>query len=160
MKNVSAALTVVVASLICAPTGWADPTLDAGPVQEPSPVRDACAQFGQALSLAAETYDEFAYATAGDGNVVDYADQKVWRTNVIGRTGLRESAYAVLSASRTPGLPPEVSSPMRSWSLHATKLLVIMGVRGGGDALNAAAEDLNADARAGQMACAQHGGLA
>lgn len=49
---------------------------------------------------------------------------------------------------------------MREWSLRATKLLVIMGVRGGGDALNAAADDLNVDAREAQMACALHGGQA
>lgn len=160
MKSVSAALLVVSASLLTPATGWADPAVDAVPTEQSSAVRDACAQFGQALNLAAESYDEFAYATAGGGDAVNYTDQKVWRSNVIGRTALRETAYAVLNASRTPGLPPDVSQPMRTWSLHATKLLVIMGVRGGGDALNAAADQLNTDAREGQMACARHGGLA
>lgn len=160
MKTVSAALLVVSAALLTPSTGWADPAVDAVPAEQSGPVRDACTQFGQALNLAAESYDEFAYATAGGGDVVNYTDQKVRRYNVIGRTALRETAYAVLAASRTPGLPPEVSQPMRTWSLHATKLLVIMGVRGGGDALNAAADQLNTDAREGQMACARHGGLA
>lgn len=160
MKIINAALFAAVAALLSASVGWADPAGDGVPAEQPSPARDACAQFGQALNLAAESYDEFAYATAGGGNAVNYTDQQVWRTNVIGRTALREAAYAVLSASRTPGLPPEVSRPMRTWSLDATKLLVIMGVRGGGDALNAAADQLNTDAREGQMACALHGGLA
>ena len=53
----------------------------------------------------------------------------------------------------TPGLPPEVADPMRSWSLHATKLLLVMGLHGGGDTLNSAAE-LNAHGHDGQMACA------
>jgi hypothetical protein len=60
----------------------------------------------------------------------------------------------VFSASRTLGLPSEVADPMRAWSLQATKLMVIMGMRGGGDSLNAAANQLNADARDTEIACA------
>jgi hypothetical protein len=47
-----------------------------------------------------------------------------------------------------------VADPMRAWSLQATKLMVIMGMRGGGDSLNAAANQLNADARDTEIACA------
>ncbi len=165
MKTIGAA-ALIIAAAVFSPTlfspavGHAEPAVDAAPPAQDGPVRTACSTFGEALNLAAESYDEFAYATAGSGNTVDYADQQVRRTNVIGRTALREAAYAVLGASRTPGLPPEVSRPMREWSLRATKLLVIMGVRGGGDALNAAADDLNVDAREAQMACALHGGQA
>jgi len=119
-----------------------------------SPMSEACTRFTAALNLAAVNYDEFAYATAGTGNSVDYRDPNVWQSNVIGRTALREAAREALDASRTPGTPPEISGPMRSWSLGATKLLVIMGLRGGGDTLNTAATALNADAQSTQMACA------
>ena len=114
----------------------------------------ACKRFTAALNLAASNYEEFAYATAGNGNSVNYRDPNVWQSNVIGRTALREAAREALDASRTPGVPPEISDPMRSWSLGATKLLLIMGMRGGGDSLNAAANDLNVDAQNTQMACA------
>lgn len=123
-------------------------------------VATACKQFGAALNLAASNYEDFAYATAGNGNYVDYQDPTVWRSNVIGRTALREAAAAALSASRVPGLPPEVSDPMQSWSVHATKLLLVMGLHGGGDSLNSSASQLNVDAQAGQMACARNGGHA
>ena len=119
-----------------------------------APMSEACTRFTAALNLAALNYEEFAYATAGAGNSVDYRDPNVWQSNVIGRTALREAAREALDASRTPGTPPEISGPMRSWSLGATKLLVIMGLRGGGDSLNAAATALNADAQSTQMACA------
>ena len=121
-----------------------------------NPVSDACNQFSAALNVAAANYEEFAYATAGGGDFVDYQNPDVERYNVIGRTALREAAAASLGASRLPGLPPEVSDPMRDWSLHATKLLLIMGVRGGGDSLNNAANQLNADAERAQMAGASN----
>ena len=127
---------------------------DVPPVVEDAPMSEACTRFTAALNLAAVNYDEFAYATAGTGNSVDYRDPNVWQSNVIGRTALREAAREALDASRTPGTPPEISGPMRSWSLGATKLLVIMGLRGGGDTLNTAATALNADAQSTQMACA------
>jgi hypothetical protein len=118
------------------------------------PMSEACTRFTAALNLAAVNYEEFAYATAGTGDSVNYRDPNVWQSNVIGRTALREAAREALDASRTPGTPPEISGPMRSWSLGATKLLVIMGLRGGGDTLNTAATALNADAQSTQMACA------
>ncbi len=114
----------------------------------------ACKQFNAAINVAAVNYEDFAYATAGGGNVVNYDDPTVERSNVIGRTALRAAAVTAMDASRTPGLPPEVADPMRSWSLHATKLLLVMGLRGGGDQLNASATQLNTDASDTQMACA------
>lgn len=119
-----------------------------------APTAEACTRFTAALNLAAVNYEEFAYATAGTGDSVNYRDPNVWQSNVIGRTALREAAREALDASRAPGTPPEIASPMRSWSLGATKLLMIMGLRGGGDALNAAATDLNKNAQSTQMACA------
>ena len=119
------------------------------------PVVDACKLFDTALSVAAANYEDFAYATAGNGNDVNYQNPEVLRTNVIGRTALRQSAAAALSASRTPGLPPAVSDPMRSWSLRATKLLLVMGLRGGGDSLNNTVTDMNTDGDNAQLACAQ-----
>lgn len=126
--------------------------VNAGPSS--NPVADACRLFNAALNVAAANYEDFAYATAGNGNYVNYQDKNVLRTNVIGRTALRQSAAAALSASRTPGLPPEVSDPMQTWSLHATKLLLVMGLRGGGDSLNSSVAELNTDANNAQMACA------
>lgn len=132
------------------------PVPDAGLalVETGAPMSEACTRFTGALNLAAVNYEEFAYATAGTGDSVNYRDPNVWQSNVIGRTALREAAREALDASRTPGTAPEIASPMRSWSLGATKLLMIMGLRGGGDALNAAATDLNTDAQNTQMACA------
>jgi hypothetical protein len=120
-------------------------------------VSTACRQFDAVLDLAASNYEDFAYATAGSGNAVNYQDPNVWQSNVIGRTALREAARTALDAAATPGLPADVAGPMRTWSLHATKLLVIMGLRGGGDSLNSAAADLNTDAHNAQMACALNG---
>lgn len=149
------------AAVLCGcPTAGADQTGDVTPTGSDTAVSTACDRFDAALTHAARYYDEFAYATAGTGDAVNYADPGVWRSNVIGRTALREAAYSALSTSRTPGLPREVADPMRAWSLQATKLLVIMGVRGGGDSLNAAANQLNADAQGTQMACALHAGQA
>ena len=124
--------------------------------QTGNPVAQACKQFDQAISIAALNYEDFAYATAGTGNHVDYSDPEVKRSNALGRTALRGAAAAALDASRMPGLPPEVSDPMQSWSVHAAKLLFIMGLRRGGDALNEAATQLNADAHNAQMGCAMN----
>lgn len=122
------------------------------------PVVDACTLFAAALNVAAANYGEFAYATAGTGNYVNYQDPNVAYTNVVGRTALRQSAAAALNAARTVGIPPEVSDPMQSWSLHATKLLVVMGLRGGGDRLNESATELNSIADQALNACALRGG--
>jgi hypothetical protein len=117
----------------------------------------ACKQFSAAMNYAAANYEDFAYATAGSGNVVNYGDPSVQDSGVVGRTALRQAAAAAMSASTTPGLAPEIAAPMQSWSLNAAKLLVIMGVRGGGDMLNSAANDLNTDAHNTQLACAAAG---
>ena len=166
------AAPVLACAVLCAPVGSAEPedplpdpeTIAAGGAPAPGrvpaaapiggPVDEACALFAAALNVAAANYEEFAYASAGNGNYVDYRDPDVAYTNVVGRTALRQSATAALSASRTPGLPPEVSDPMRSWSLRAAKLMTIMGLRRGGDSLNDTANDLNADAEQALMACA------
>ena len=76
------------------------------------------------------------------------------------RTALRQAAGSAMEASNTPGLDPSISSPMRSWSLHATKLVLIMGLRGGGNSLNNTANDMNTDAHDAQMACAANGAQA
>ena len=122
-----------------------------------SPVSTACKQFTAAINLAAANYEDFAYATAGNGNVVNYDDPNVERTNLIGRTALRQAAALALDAAGTPGVPPEISGPMQSWSLHATKLVLIMGLRGGGDSLNNAANQLNTDSNNANLACATSG---
>ena len=147
-------------SLFGPPGANAQPLPDETPPPTANAVTDACARFGDALRLAASNYDEFAYATAGEGDIIDYSDQNVWRTNIIGRTALREAAHSALLASRTPGLAPEVSDAMRAWSLHAAKLVVVMGLRGGGDFLNETATELNTDAHNAHMACARNGGQA
>ena len=137
---------------------WTDavpPVIDAD-----GAVSDACGKFGAALNLAASKYEEFAYSIAGNGNNVNYQDPIVIEANSIGRTALRAAAATALDASRTPGLPPQVSDPMQSWSMRATKLLVMMGLRAGGDSLDATANDLNGDAQNVLMACALNGGRA
>ena len=136
---------------------------DAGPPPDPGnydAVVTACKQFGAALDFAASNYEDFAYNTAGGGNNVNYQDPTVANSNVIGRTALRESASTALDAANTPGLPGDIADPMRSWSFRAAKLLIIMGIRGGGDSLNQTASDMNTDAKNAQMACALNGGRA
>ncbi len=46
---------------------------------------------------------------------------------------------------------------MRSWSLRATKLVLLMGLHGGGNSLNTTATYMNSDARDVQFACAAAG---
>jgi hypothetical protein len=120
-------------------------------------VSDACRLFNASVNLAAANYEDFAYATAGNGNFVDYQDPTVGRTNVVGRTALRQAAAGALGASATDGLPPEVADPMRTWSLHATKLLLVMGLRGSGDSLNSNVAQLNTEGHEALMACAANG---
>jgi hypothetical protein len=117
-------------------------------------VATACKQFSMALDVASSNYEDFAYASAGDGNFVDYQDPNVARTGLIARTALRESAAVALKSAQTPGLPPDISDPMRSWSLRATKLSFILSLRGGGDSMNSTVTDLNTDGQDAQMACA------
>jgi len=174
-RTLSAPLMAFGLALTVAPVASADPT-DAStespapvadqapanvaapaPVDPGSAIPDACKVFGAAMNYAATNYEDFAYATAGNGNFVNYQDPSVSDSNVIGRTALKEAAGAAWDASTTPGLPPDVSTPMQAWSLHATKLVLIMGLRGGGDSLNSAANDLNTDAHNAQMACALNG---
>lgn len=155
-------VAVGIGILACAPVSAADPgdpAADTQPVSAETDaaateIADACKLFNAALNVAAANYEDFAYATAGNGDYVDYGDPNVSRTNVVGRTALRQAAAAALSASRTPGLPPEAADPMRSWSLHATKLVLVMGLHGGGDSLNNSVAALNTEGGEAQMACA------
>lgn len=123
----------------------------------PAPSEIACKSFSQALNFAAANYEDFAYDSAGTGNAINYADPNVQNSNVTGRTALRQAAGTAMDAANTPGLQPDISAPMRSWSLRATKLLLVMGLRGGGDRLNTTATNMNEDARAVQMTCAAAG---
>jgi hypothetical protein len=117
----------------------------------------ACADFGRALDLAAANYSNFANALAIGEVDPNYADPIVRTSNVTGRTALRLAAADALSASLTPGLPPEVAAPMRSWSYSSTKLVVLMGMRANVDQINNSATELNEDAYSARMACAQAG---
>jgi hypothetical protein len=118
---------------------------------------DACKQFGVAMNYAATNYEDFAYATAGGGNVVNYGDPNVDYSNAAGRAALKEAASVAFSAAGTPGLQPEIAGPMQAWAMNAAKLVLMMGVHAGGDSLNGAATDLNNDSRKVQMACAAAG---
>jgi hypothetical protein len=135
-----------------APTAFTPESPDAD-----SAALDACKQFGAAMNYAAANYEDFAYATAGNGNAVNYGDPSIDNSNVVGRTALREASSVAMSAAGTPGLSPDIAGPMQSWSMNAMKLIVMMGVHAGGDALNGAATDLNTDSRKVQMACAAAG---
>ncbi len=163
-RKTAVALLAVGAVLAAAPTAAAEPDVAPAAVgpepaapAEDSPSSIACKQFSAALSYAASNYEDFAYASAGGGNYVDYANPEVRNSNVVGRTALREAASTAWGASTTPGLSGDISAPMQSWSLRATKLLLVMGVHGGGNTLNDTANALNADAHNTQMACALAG---
>lgn len=118
------------------------------------PTKDACDLFNKAVNYASINYEDFADYSAGSGNSVNYEDPTVDNANVAGRTALRQAAAAALNASGIPGAAPEVTTPMRSWSLSAAKLVLVMGVRGGGNTLNSTATDLNKQAHEAQLACA------
>ncbi len=122
-----------------------------------TPAAAACRRFGTALRVSSVYYNDFAYAIAGNGAFVDYQDPKVRTGNVDGRTALRQAAGEARGAASTPGVPPEIADPMRSWSWQAMKLVLTMGLRGDGDTLNNAAADLNELAESTQLACASGG---
>ncbi|WP_018600093.1 hypothetical protein [Mycobacterium sp. 155] len=117
----------------------------------------ACKSFSGAMNFAASNYEDFAYDSAGNGNTVNWSDPNVQSSNFTGRTALRMAAGTAMNAADTPGLDPAISEPMRSWSMRATKLLIIMGLHAGGERLNNTATDMNTDARNVQMVCAAAG---
>ena len=121
-----------------------------------SPAAVACSQFAAALDGSSIHYGYFADAIDGTEHP-DYSDPFVSDSNSVGRTALRQAAALALSAAGTPGLASDIADPMRAWSLDATKLLVKMGLRGGGETLNVTAAELNQDAGTAQMACAKAG---
>lgn len=142
------------------PADPADPQFDAFPPTG-DPVKDACDQFFEAGNLAASTYEEFADASEGSSNDLNYADPEVERTSLISRAALRSAAAAALDAAGIAGVPPEVSDPMRSWSLHATKLIFVIGLHGGRETMNNAVNQVNVDYGNAKQACAMtmaHGG--
>ncbi len=113
----------------------------------------ACAQFAQVLDGSATYYGDFADSYEGS----TYSDPAVATSNVTGRTALREAAGLSMSAANTAGLNPAIATPMRTWSLGATKLLVKMGLRIGGESLNSTATEMNNQAARVQEACAAAG---
>jgi hypothetical protein len=113
----------------------------------------ACGTFAQVLDGSASYYGEFADSFEGS----DYSDPAVNSSNSVGRTALRQSAGVAMDAANTPGLQPEISDPMRVWSLGATKLLLKMGLRISGDSLNSTATEMNNQAEKAQLACAAAG---
>jgi hypothetical protein len=146
------------------PTAWADDdAADPGPVQVAvapvqsddagAPAVAACSAFGQVLDGASNYYGSFADSFEGS----DYSDPAVQSSNEVGRTALRQAAGTAMDASNVPGLQPEIASPMRSWSLGATALLVKMGLRIPGDSLNNTATSMNNNAEQVQEACAAAG---
>jgi hypothetical protein len=147
-RTLAASLVVMLVGLSSATAVSADPA---------DPATAACRQFATVLQISSVNYNDFAYSIAGNGAHVDYQDPAVRSDNVDGRTALRQAAGAAMSAAGTPGLPPAIASPMRSWSWHAAKLAVAMGLRADGDTLNNAATELNREAEGTQMACADAG---
>jgi hypothetical protein len=135
-----------------------------GPVSAPAPDTGnadpaavaACQQFAAALDGASAYYGDFADSIEGTENP-DYWDPSISVPNVTGRTALRQAAAAALDAAGTPGLSPDIADPMRLWSWDATKLLVKMGVHGGGQSLSDTATEMNTDASNAQMGCAHAG---
>ena len=123
-RTLATSLIAFGVGLAVVPTASADPT-DTDQTPAPSPIlgapaptrftatttdetpaaSDACKQFSAAMNYAATNYEDFAYATAGQGDLVNYGDPTVSDSNVVGRTALREAASVASSASGTPGLP-------------------------------------------------------
>ncbi|MGO4443858.1 hypothetical protein AB4Z42_10940 [Mycobacterium sp. 2YAF39] len=138
-----------------------DPQLP-GPVQvAPAPTSDnadpaavaACSQFAKVLEGSSSYYGDFQDSFEG----TNYADPAVSSSNELGRTALRESAALAMNAATTPGLGPDISQPMRVWSLGATKLLVRMGLHMSADSMNSTVTEMNNQATRAQEACASAG---
>lgn len=127
------------------------------PVHGGDPAAMACGQFAQALDYAATNYSDFADSVAFGDTRLDFGDPTVQSNNRVGRTALRQAAGATLEAAGTPGLNPAIADPMRSWSLHATKLLLLMGIRSDSARIDNAVVQVNDDTYNVQMACAQAG---
>ena len=123
----------------------------AGDVGDPAAA--ACSQFAAALDHASTNYSDFADSLA-DPSLGPEWNQS---TNETGRTALRQAAAAAMTASTTPGLQADIAIPMQSWSVNATKLMILVGVRAPIDPVNGKATDLNKDAENVQMACAAAG---
>ena len=117
------------------------------------PAVTACGYFAEVLDGSSNYYGDFADSFEGS----NYSDPAVESSNVTGRTALRQAAATAMDAANTPGLAPDISDPMRTWSLAATKLLVKMGLRIPGDSLNTTATEMNNDALKVQEACAAAG---
>lgn len=157
--------------LVMAPVAAAEPDdasapapVEPGPIQvaeqnaddaDPAAVA-ACSQFADALDATSVYYGEFADSLESyqDPN---FSDPEIRSSNTVGRTALRQAAGVSLSAANTPGLPPDIASPMRSWSVGATKLLIKMGLRGSGETLDTTANEMNEHAVSVQQACAAAG---
>ena len=163
-RGVVAAAFALGAALVFTPVALADPSDPSvpGPVQvDMVPMGDnvtpaavaACAAFAEALDGTSIYYGDFADSFEGS----TYADPAVGSSNAVGRTALRQGAGVALEAANTPGLQPEIASPMRSWSMSATAMLVKMGLRIPGDSLNNTANDMNNKANEVQVACAAAG---
>jgi hypothetical protein len=88
----------------------------------------ACGTFAQVLDGSSQYYGDFADSFEGS----DYNDPTVDSSNELGRTALRESAATAMDAANTLRLQPDISDPMRVWSLGATAA-VKMGLRIPGD---------------------------
>jgi hypothetical protein len=149
--NVAAGLTACGIGVAAALTGAAVAAA------EPAPSADAvaaCTQFATALDMASLSYQSFANGLAlGDR----HGDPELNASNTSGRTGLRHAVGTALAASRTPGLTAEIATPMRAWSLGATKLVLLMGLRADVDRFNTVATELNEHTEAAQSACAAAG---
>ncbi|ORA60281.1 hypothetical protein [Mycobacteroides franklinii] len=115
----------------------------------------ACSKMSNAMAYAATNYSDFANEmSVAQG---DYSNAIAANTNVVGRTAVREAAEVANDAANTPGLAPELATPMHAWSGDAYKLVVLMGLRIGQDSVNGKAGDLNKDANDVQVACAAAG---
>jgi hypothetical protein len=161
-RTFAASLLAFGVGFMAIPTALADDAAQPGPVQvfaaptsddaQPAAV-SACSTFGQVLDGSSTYYGDLADSLEGSG----YSDPAVDSSNEVGRTALRQAAGVAMDAANTPGLQPEISDPMRMWSLGATKLLVKMGLRIPGDSLNSTANEMNNTASRVQESCAAAG---
>jgi hypothetical protein len=169
-QTIIAASVVACVGLAVVPSAAADPDDTVqdpgtpGPVTVAGPTSDnadpaavtACSQFADALDASSSYYGDFADALETYAQP-DYQDPATSSSNTVGRTALRQSAAVAMDSANTPGLGPDIADPMRSWSFGATKLLIKMGLRGGGESLNTTANEMNDNATKVQTACAAAG---
>lgn len=110
----------------------------------------ACSKFAEALDAASDGYGSYA-------DSLDDRDGTAGQSGAVGRMSLRAAAGAAMDAANTPGLSPDISNPMRAWSMGAAALMLKVSLSMTGDTLDSTVTGVNNNAEAVQKACAAAG---